>query len=703
MKQHRLPLLLALSALTLFVRLSAAEAQSITRGPYLQRGYKSFMIVKWTTSTSTNSEVKVGTSPGAETLTFTAASGTDHRVELSGLQPATKYFYKVVSGGTTLAGGDTSHYFVTSPNDGDEPFNVWALGDSGISGPMASGVHPDQAAVRDSFLNVTPLEDLSFLVHLGDIAYNSGTDTQFQKGVFNVYPSILRALTLWPTQGNHDYTANAYYSVFSLPRYGEAGGVSSNTEYYYSWDHGNAHFISLNSEQDDPTIRADMITWLNQDLAATSKTWTIVFFHHPPYTKGSHDSDNGADSGGRMGWMRSNIIEILEDRGVDLVLSGHSHGYERSFFLDGHYGISSTFTSGHKKSLGSGKDDLGEAYTKSTLAPLPNGGTVYVVAGSGGQLSTGVPLNHPAMYTSQAVLGSLHLAFNANELTVRLITGTATIGDYFTIRKGSALPGTPSAFDVGAATTSCGLPLTWTSASSATSYAIYRANNRQSRGSVIAENVSSTSFTDPAPTPGVTHYYSVRGVNSNGAGPWSLLDSGIVAASDRDGDGASDCVDGCPDDSALTTPGECGCGGNIDTDADGTLNCKDVCPSDPRATTSAPACGCGKSPLGEFGDGTPNCSSKLSENTSPQKPLVSPSKRKIRIVMDSYSKQDVSSYTVVITSKGRVVKRFSTKKSSTTVRLTSGAVARVRYYISFRNDSRRRTTKWSRFTDVTVP
>jgi hypothetical protein len=703
MKQRRLPLLLAISALMFLVRLSVAEAQSITRGPYLQRGYKSFTIVKWTTSTSTDSEVKVGTSPGAETLTFTSTSGTDHRVELSGLQPSTKYYYKVVSAGSTLAGGDASHYFVTSPNDGDEPFNVWALGDSGISGPMTSGVHPDQAAVRDSFLNVAPLEDLSFLMHLGDIAYNSGTDTQFQRGLFNVYPSILRALTLWPTQGNHDATANAYYSVFSLPRYGEAGGVSSSTEYYYSWDHANAHFISLNSEVADSTIRANMITWLNQDLAATSKTWTIVIFHHPPFTKGSHDSDDVSDSGGRMQWMRTNIIEILEDRGVDLILSGHSHGYERSFFIDGHYGISSTFTSTHKKSLGSGKDDLGEAYTKSTLAPLPNGGTVYVVAGSGGQLSTGVPLNHPAMYTSQAVLGSLHLAFNANELTVRFITGTATIGDYFTIRKGSALPGSPSAFDVGAATTRCGLPLTWTSASSATSYSIYRANNRQSRGSVIAENVSSTSFTDPAPTPGVTHYYSVRGFNSNGAGPWSLLDSGIVADSDRDGDGTSDCVDGCPDDSALTAPGQCGCGGNVDSDGDGTLNCKDVCPSDPRATTSAPACGCGKSPIGKFGDGTPNCSSQLSENISPQKPLVSASKRKIRIVMDSYSKQDVRSYTVVVTSKGRIVRRFSTTKSATTVRLKSAAAVRVRYYISFRDDSRRRTTKWSRFTAVTVP
>lgn len=670
MKYRLKHLFFALCLLLRFVFPSAADAQTITRGPYLQRGYKTFAIVKWTTSSSADSVVIVGSSPGEELFTFTDARGTDHRVELSGLQPATKYYYKIVSEGVTLAGGDSSHYFVTSPDDGDEPFNVWAIGDSGISATLSSGEHPNQAAVRDAFLNVVPLEELSFLMHLGDIAYYEGTSTQFQKGLFNIYPTTLRAITLWPTQGNHDYTANAYYSVFSLPRYAQAGGVSSNTEYYYSWDHGNAHFISLNSEIADSTTRANMITWLNQDLAATSKTWTIVIFHHPPYSKGSHDSDNISDSGGRMQWMRANILEILEDRGVDLVLNGHSHAYERSFLIDGHYGVSTTLTSSHKKSLASGKDDLGEAYTKTTLAPLPNGGTVYVVAGSGGQLSTGGSLNHPAMYTSQPVLGSLHLEFNANELTTRFITSTQSIGDYFTIRKGTARPKSPLAFDVGATTSSCGLPMTWTAAPAATSYTIYRSGDRRNRGSVIAQGVSSTFFTDPAPTPGSTHYYSVRGVNGDGAGPWSTVDSGVVSASDRDSDGALDCLDVCPDDA--------------------------------RTTTTPPACGCGKSPLGEFGDGTPNCSSTLSKNGSPSPPNVAVTKRRLRIVMDSHPSEDVTSYSVVIYSKGRLIKRLSSKRRSVSAVLSFRGRIKIRYNISFRDKSGRQVSKWSRFTNAIV-
>lgn len=646
---------------------SYAYAQTITRGPYLQRGYKTFTIVKWRTSASTDSVVKVGMSPGQESLTFSDAIGTEHRVELSGLQPATKYFYKIVADGNTLAGGDTSHYFVTTPNDGDEPFNVWAIGDSGISGGT---IDANQAAVRDAFLSVVPLEDLAFFVHLGDIAYTQGLDSQYQTSFFNAYPTVLRALTTWPTQGNHDFTANAYYSVFSLPRYGEAGGVTSNTEYYYSWDHGNAHFVSLNSEIDDSTTRTSMITWLNQDLAASSKTWTVVIFHHPPYTKGSHNSDSPTDSGGRMQWMRENILPTLENRGVDLVLSGHSHGYERSFLIDGHYGTSSSFNSSHKRSLGSGKDDRGEAFSKATLSPVSNGGTVYVVAGSGGQLSTGLPMNHPAMHTSQEVLGSLHLAFNANELDVRFITSDQSIGDYFTIRKGSERPRRPLAFDVGPATASCGLSMTWTSATAATSYSIYRSDTRLSRGSLLAQGVPSTSYTDPAPTPGVTHYYSVRGENADGQGPWSALDSGVVSTSDRDGDGTTDCSDGCPDDASSTSPG---------------------------------ACGCGKRPLGEFADGTENCSRELSKGITPTAPKVITSKRRLRVVMDSYPKKDVRSYSVAFSHGGRVVKRVSSKDSLVSTRLSYRGTIVIRYNITFRNGTQRQSTKWSKPSSAKLP
>ena len=69
-----------------------------------------------------------------------------------------------------------------------------------------------------------------------------------------------------------------------------------------------------------------MAIWLRSDLAVTTNRWLVAFWHHPPYTKGSHDSDAEAE----LIEMRQNIVPILEAGGVDLVLSGHSHSYERS-------------------------------------------------------------------------------------------------------------------------------------------------------------------------------------------------------------------------------------------------------------------------------------------------------------------------------------------------------------------------------------
>jgi len=609
----------------------------------------------------------VGTEPGSETLSISLPSQTDHRADVSGLQTATQYFYKITCNGVMLAGGDRLNYFITGPSDGDEPFNVWAIGDSGISSGLASGEHPYQAAVRDAFLNAVPVEYLAFMVHLGDIAYAQGTDLQFQRGFFSFYDSILRRLTSWPTQGNHDLTENAYYSVFSLPRSAQAGGVASGTEYYYSWDYGNAHFISLNSEITASDTRSNMLAWLANDLAASTKTWTVVFFHHPPYSKGSHNSDDPTDSGGRMEWMRANVLPVLENRGVDLVLSGHSHAYERSFFLDGHYGFSTSFNASYKVAAGSGRDTNGGAYTKFTLSPLPNGGTVYIVAGSGGQLSTTDPLNHPAMYSSQAVLGSLNLGFNANELNVRFITATGAIGDYFTIRKDPSRPRAPTGLTVSTAATSCARNVEWTAGSGALSHSLYRSEHPHQRGSALAQGLTTTSYTDSSASPGTTYYYSVRAINAAGTGPWSDLQSGVSLRADTDADGTADCVDECPNDVSRVLPGPCGCG---------------------------------KNPVGVLSNGSPNCGAPLSRYTKPSPPKVTRGKQRLRVVMDSYRGTSGVSYVGVITYRGRILKRFTSSSYRTWVPLQARGKVRITYTIRFGSKSRPKSTKSSAGTVV---
>ena len=158
-----------------------------------------------------------------------------------------------------------------------------------------------------------------------------------------MYPEMLRKTVLWPAYGNHDGSAadaatntGPYYDIFTLPKQAEAGGVASGTEAYYSFDYANIHFVELESYETDRSPTGPMLTWLQRDLAANTQPWVIVFFHHPPYSKGSHNSDTEIE----LIEMRQNALPILENFGVDLVLSGHSHSYERSFLLDSHYGDS---------------------------------------------------------------------------------------------------------------------------------------------------------------------------------------------------------------------------------------------------------------------------------------------------------------------------------------------------------------------------
>ena len=272
---------------------------------------------------------------------------------------------------------------------------------------------------------------------LGDNAYRDGTDAEYQSAVFEIYPQVLPRTVLWPTLGNHDGHAadsttesGPYYDIFSLPRNGEAGGVPSGTEAYYSFDYGNIHFIVLDSYETDRSPDGAMMTWLEADLAANDKEWVIAFWHNPPYSKGTSDSDTEE----RQIEMRQNAVPLLERYGVDLVLAADSHSYERSHLIDGHYGLSETFTDAMKKSPGDGSATGDGAYQKPETVGAPHAGAVYVVAGTAGKRKSG-PFGHPAMVVSMATFGSVVLDVNGNRLDAVFLDGGGDIRDDFTILK----------------------------------------------------------------------------------------------------------------------------------------------------------------------------------------------------------------------------------------------------------------------------
>ncbi len=389
----------------------------VTRGPYLQKATSTSMLVRWYTDLSVDSKVMYGTDPGNLSQNVSVAgTRTSHSVQLTGLSPYTKYYYSIGTSTLVIQSG-LNNYFLTSPvADAEGKYTFWAMGDMGNNSYR-------QIDVRDKFNAYMGNNITNGWIALGDNAYNNGTQAEYTTNFFEIYQnSIMIKSPLWPVAGNHEY-ANyinrqidhniSYFDFFDPPTNGEAGGVPSNSEAYYSFDYGNIHFIALDSYiiEDNvyrlyDTLGGPQAQWLKQDLAATNKKWKIAYFHHPPYTMGEHNSDTELE----LIKIRENIVRILERSGVDLVLSGHSHSYERSKLMKDHFGNEASFDPAlHNLSQSSGKYDGATnscVYTKDS--PVSSGGTVYAVVGSSGNLEAGqVGFPHNAMYYGNDQKGRL--------------------------------------------------------------------------------------------------------------------------------------------------------------------------------------------------------------------------------------------------------------------------------------------------------
>jgi hypothetical protein len=261
-----------------------------------------------------------------------------------------------------------------------------------------------------------------------------------------------------------------------------------------------------------------MMNWLQSDLNATTKDWIVAFWHHPPYSKGSHNSDTETE----LIEMRGNAVKVLEASGVDLVLTGHSHSYERSYLIDGHYGLSSTFNSTMQKDAGSGRENGTGAYKKPIQAEDARAGAVYAVAGSSGQASGGT-LNHPAMYISLNKLGSMVLDIDGNRLDAKFLDNTGVIQDFFTILKGTPLaPANLTATPV----SSSQINLAWQDKSSnELNFGLERSTNGTTFTQIATPAAGSTTYSDSSLAAGTTYFYRVRASNSVGNSPYSNTSS----------------------------------------------------------------------------------------------------------------------------------------------------------------------------------
>ena len=415
-------------------------AQTITRGPYLQRVTPTGITVRWRTDVATDSRVRYGANLSQQAVDN--GQTTEHIVVLTGLQSATRYAYAV---GTTKAdlspANDVSFSFKTAPAFGSNaPVRVWALGDFGTPGTR-------QEQAYSSFKAATKTQPADTWIWLGDNAYSSGKDDEFQQYVFDTYPETLRSLPFFPTPGNHDYHDDVndfnlpYYALTTQPTNSESGGVASKSTSYYSVDYGPLHLVSLDSFGNFPgqgrifDTTSTQIEWLKRDLTAnrdagTKRPWTIIYFHHPPYTQGSRNSDIEQD----LILNRARLTPIFERYNVDLVLSGHSHIYERTYQIRNHRGLSTTFD---KKTMAT-DTSTGRYDGSANSCPIirQNGSLIYIVNGSGGA-ATGRAPNYPhkaMIYSYTEEGGSMLIDAAENRLDAQWV-GASGVKDRFTLVK----------------------------------------------------------------------------------------------------------------------------------------------------------------------------------------------------------------------------------------------------------------------------
>ena len=361
-----------------------------------------------------------------------APAGTfQYEVKLKDLESETSYFYAVYDGGKRLTPEDESYRFTTHPKAGTEvPVRFWVIGDGGTG-------RSEQAAVHDAMRKTVENEKhpLDFWIHVGDMAYTTGKDNEFQTRFFKMYDSTLRNKVCWPAMGNHEGGTSSgktgvgpYYDAYIVPTRAEAGGLASGTEAYYSFDYANIHFVCLNSHDLSRKPGDPMANWLKADLEKAKASWVVAFWHHPPYTKGSHDSDKETD----LTEMRKLIVPICEAGGVDLVLTGHSHIYERSMLLDGAYG---TPTTAENVVLddGDGDPDGDGAYRKSKGINAHEG-TVQVVTGNAGA-SLGRNGTMPVMRRIVLEHGGVIVDIKGDTLVGRMINRDGVESDLFSIVK----------------------------------------------------------------------------------------------------------------------------------------------------------------------------------------------------------------------------------------------------------------------------
>jgi acid phosphatase type 7 len=258
----------------------------------------------------------------AESRDFVTNLGTVRlfTATLGDLSPNSKYAYRV-GGGTQWSDQGT---FLTAPKKASA-FKFLIFGDSQSS---VTGDDPYGAWRKTVHNAFAANPDAKFMVNVGDMA-DLGQDLAHWNAWFAGAQGVVDRIPEMAVTGNHDSYGS---KESSMPQYWmmqwvmPKNGPGALKNRVYSYDYGPAHFVVLDSQQEEQKQYGDILqaqaSWLEADLAASKARWKIVFFHKPPYT--IHPKRNNKE-------IREAFCPIMEKYHVDLVFNAHDHGIARTY------------------------------------------------------------------------------------------------------------------------------------------------------------------------------------------------------------------------------------------------------------------------------------------------------------------------------------------------------------------------------------
>jgi len=252
------------------------------------------------------------------------------------------------------------------PNKADS-LKFAIIGDSGTGSSAQYSVAKQLIAARAAF----PYE---FVLMLGDNLYSGSGEKDYRKKFEEPYKPLLDGgVKFYAALGNHDNANEKMYKPFNM-----------NGERFYTFKpRPGFRIFALDSNYMDRS----QLDWLEKELAASGSDWKVVFFHHPLYSSGgTHGSDEE---------LRAQLEPLFLKYGVDVVLSGHEHFYERIKPQKGIY----YFVSG-----GAGKLRKGDVGKTSLTARAYDTGYHFMLAELGKTAMNFQTINQEGKIIDSAVL-----------------------------------------------------------------------------------------------------------------------------------------------------------------------------------------------------------------------------------------------------------------------------------------------------------